>query len=112
MNTYNVYYAKIYKVIKKEFIPGKNLLDSGINTTGSFERTTIVYKNKNKNKNKEFIDLFSKRKLQLDPFTLDIGDEFINAKSLICFNNIIDNTKTNLSKSKIKKLYIEKKNRQ
>lgn len=108
MNTYNVYYAEIYKVIKKEFIPGKNLLDSGINTTGSFERTTIVYKNKNK----EFIDLFSKRKLQLDPSTLDIGDEYINPKSLTCINNIIDNTKTNLPKSKIKKLYIEKKNRQ
>lgn len=108
MNTYNVYYAKIYKVIKKEFIPGKNLWDSGINTIGSFERTTIVYKNKDS----EFYDLFSKRKLKANASGLNTGDEFIDAKSLTCFNNIIDNAKTNLSKSKIKKLYIEKKNRQ
>lgn len=108
MNTYNVYYANIYRVVKQEFIRGKDFLDSGINTTGSFERTTIVYKNKYS----EFYDLFSKRKLQLDPSTLDIGDEYINPKSLTCINNIIDNTKTNLPKSKIKKLFIEKKNRQ
>lgn len=109
MNTNRVYYAKIYRVIEKEFTPGKTFVFSKINYKSLISRTTLVY---DKKESSEFFDLFSKELLQADTCNLDIGDEFIDPKSLIPLNNIINNTKTNLSKSRIKKLYIKKKNRQ
>lgn len=109
MNTNRVYYAKIYRLIKKEFIPGKTFLLSKINYKVVTSRTTLVYDDEKKSK---FFDLFSERVLQTDTWNLSIGDEFIDPESLIPLNNIINNNKTSLSKSKIKKLYIKKKNRQ
>ena len=97
MNSNNVYYAKIYRLVEKD----------GYIFKGTFSRYALVYQKSNE----KFYDLFTKRYLNAD---FDVfskyGTEIVGVKNLIPFNSIVNQTKENLSKRKIKKLYIEHKN--
>lgn len=106
MNTNNVYYAKIYRVIDKKTY-GSNLYDYETVYKASFSRDTLVYQKSNG----RFYDLLGKKHLNcyFDCYS-GIGTEIVSAEHLIPFNAEVNQTKENLSKRKIKKLYTEHKN--
>jgi len=106
MNTNNVYYAKIYRLINIEKY-GSNLYNYGKTFKSAFSRDTLVYQKSNG----RFYDLLGKKHLNGDfEWSSEIGTEIVSAEHLIPFNTEVNQNKQNLSKRKIKKLYIENKN--
>ena len=107
MNTNNVYFAKVYRITKRKLI-GSTIYDRGINYTLSFCRYTLAYEKEEG----KFYDLMKKKpiKVEVDYLIEEIGTEIMDINSLIDFNLLTKNTKENLSKRKIKKLYIEHAN--
>lgn len=105
MNTNNVYCAEVYRLIKTE-ISGGNILELVKCYKASFSRDTLVYQKQDG----RFYDLLGKKYLKC-AFDLcdEIGTEIINVERLIPFNTQVNQTKDNLSRSKIKKLYVEYK---
>ena len=105
MNTNNVYFAKIYR-LKDVGTYNASPLDYGLEFKTSFSRCTLVYQKSNG----RFYDLLAKKRLscEFDSFS-KIGTEIVSVEDLISFNSVVNQTKNNLSKSKIKKLCIEYK---
>lgn len=103
MNTNNVYFAKIYRISQTELF-GYRPCDLSKKFMFSFVRDTVVYKRSNG----KFYDLIGKRHLNCSYGFFDkVGTEFISVKHLVPFNVIVNQNKENLSKRKIKQLYIE-----
>lgn len=102
MNTNNVYYAKIYRLMDIETY-GSDFSSLGKNFKLSFSRDALVYEKSNG----KFYDLLGKKHLSSDlDWCAKIGMEFVDIKSLIPFNIVVNQNKENLSKRKIKKMYI------
>jgi len=107
MNTNNVYFTKIFRIINIEPYFGKTLLDSGYSFSFGFSRDTLVYQKSDD----QFYDLLAGKILKAEPtFCSKLGTEIVSVKHLIPFNTIVNQNKKNLSKCKIKKLYMEHKN--
>lgn len=106
MNTNNVFYAKIYRLIYiKTF--GNNIYNYGRTYKAMFSRDTLVYKKSNG----KFYDLLDKKYLNSNfAWSDEVGTEIVSIKHLVSFKEAINQVPQKLSKSKIKKLYIENKN--
>ena len=103
MNTYNVYFAEIYRIIKRE-VTGDNLYNMRAHFETEFFRITLVFDKGNG----KFLDLFGNRILSSShDYCSDVGTELVNTKSLTPFNEVIGQYRQNLPKCLIRKKAIK-----
>lgn len=103
MNTNNVYFARVSMVTNIE-AKGTNLINLHKDFTLSLLRYTLVYHTKNN----KFYDLLANKYVcaDLNYYDTKVGTEKLETKTMIPFNHVINNKEENLSKGKIKKLYM------
>ena len=103
MNTNNVYVAGINRLISYK-VSGDCLYNYRIKFDSEFARITIVYQKQDG----RFYDLLCKKYLNSSfDWTSEKGEEIVNVNYLAPFNEVVFQTKENLSKRKIKKLYMD-----
>lgn len=103
MNTNNVYVAGINRLISYK-VSGDCLYNYRIKFDSEFTRITIVYQKSDG----RFYDLLCKKYLNSSfDWDSEKGEEIVNVSYLTPFNEVVCQTKENLSKRKIKKLYAE-----
>ena len=100
INTNKLYIVNVYRVTENE------INFERIFTNAQFSRKTIVYDSDYG----DYYDLLVDKMLSVNLPGSAVGTEVIDVKSFVPFNEHLCNTKENLSKRKIKKLYMNSKN--
>ena len=100
MNTNNVYFAEIHRIISEECFDN-NIWNAKVKFETKYVRQTLVF---HKGDNK-YIDLMGKGMI---PFGKDycsiVGTEYISPSSLIPFNEVVEQHRRNLPKCLIRRM--------
>ena len=97
MKTEDIYVAKFSLVVHKNYIDAINS-----NVSMALKKTALVQK-KGKYPSEKYLDLKTGKLYVASREGLSVGEIYID--SLVSFNSFVDNTKSNLPKKKVLKMY-------
>lgn len=103
INTSRLYIATVYRVVASKIFEDEKYIN--LHSQGMPVRKTVVYDTGYG----DYYDLITEKRLSVGLQYVPVGSEYIKPKSFVSYNEYLNNQKENLSKRKIKKLYMENK---